>query len=158
MKKIFIILLTTIFMYSCSDNSSKGPIDIYDANDMMGDIVNFDIHTDTHQDLLSDTLTDVINTDILEEDIQNSGDAITDIQENPDVEYICKSIVPDAGINNIFIEKSEEMNLKEKVIGIRLMSADLNNDYFPDLIVHRVNSNTRDDFSRIHLFTRKGFY
>ncbi len=149
--KFFFIILPFVIL-NCS-NGSSGLQDI--GHDTLP-VLN---------DTSSDSLSDTIAIDTTPEDINNLNDVgdtsdVSDALESlPDVEFICKNEV-DAGFEDIcltdssiclrkyFDEVSESMNLKDKVLGIRLMSVDLDNDYYPDLIVHRVNANTRDDFSK----------
>ncbi|MCX7957477.1 MAG: CRTAC1 family protein [Deltaproteobacteria bacterium] len=145
-------------LIACSDSSSKDTNDasaISDAeiSDIRQDIVS-DVQYDISGDTLNDTISDISDT---ENDITDGG---SDTSEPSDIEYICKRQIEDANsVTDIksptFSEKSEAMNLKEKVTGIRLASVDLDNDNYPDLIVHKVNSNTRDDFSKTPPYFQK---
>lgn len=157
MKANFTISLCVVFLLliACSDSNTKNITDINVVNDISLSDASYDVSADT----LPDTITDIIS-DI--GDIENDiDDACSDSNGYPDIEFICKQD-PTADANTsidamapYFTEKSEAMNLKDKVLGIRLASVDLNNDNYPDLIVHRVNSNTRDDFSKNPPFFQK---
>lgn len=148
----FALFFTCIFasLIACSENSSRGTTDVI----TQGDVVVSDIYPDVNSDIISDAGFDIssdISPDVSDVEI-DIGDVAIDVSEQPDVEFICKhygaDTITDTGINIFFTDRSEEMNLKDKVLGIRLASIDINNDNYPDLIVHMVNSNTRDDFSK----------
>ncbi|MCX7943476.1 MAG: CRTAC1 family protein [Deltaproteobacteria bacterium] len=146
-----LLLIYSLYLLSCSENSSKNQADI----NVLTDIEISDTLNDTILDTQFDIVYDIKDVEIDISDIQ------ADIEESSDIEFICKQGPKDVNSGYDiwtlphFSEKSNEMNLKDKVIGIRLASVDLNNDYYPDLIVHRVNSNTRDDFSKTPPFYQK---
>jgi len=158
MKKFAVLFLIVINIFvACSSNNNSTSAD----TNQYSDISIIDT-TELKDNQLPDTYSDI--NDVAEiEDFGDAGSDVTDVAEDaiekPDVEYICKTHDSDAGYNDVltvyFTEKSDQMNLKDKVLGIRLMSADLNGDNYPDLIVHRVNSNTRDDFSKNPPFYQK---
>ncbi|MBI5529153.1 MAG: VCBS repeat-containing protein [Deltaproteobacteria bacterium] len=63
----------------------------------------------------------------------------------PDVEIVCKTPDPNPVAPPWFADESIGMGLREKVAGNRIMSVDLDSDYYPDLIVHKVTGNERED-------------
>lgn len=144
MKRIPIYLFSLIFIIQCSNGSSSNDL-TYDGGDIS-------------YGALADSIADRFIPDYGSSDIKDTNDLLDitkDTGSGPDVEFICKYPSADAScledttcIRLYFTEESEKMNLKEKVLGIRLASLDLDNDNYPDLIVHRVNSNTRDDLTK----------
>jgi hypothetical protein len=66
----------------------------------------------------------------------------------------CRTVAPDAGLSApYYVNRSRETGLQKNVdagyagsiAGNRMMAVDLDNDFYPDLIVHRVSGNVRDD-------------
>ncbi|MGC9044277.1 MAG: CRTAC1 family protein [Myxococcota bacterium] len=152
MKRVFPSMLVIFFtiIFACTDNGSGNPADIIEEKDVIISDTFYDILSDTIRDSSYDIGPDVTDT---ENDIEDAG--VGEVG-HMDIEFICKQGMPmdaysgqDTQIQTQYFEdKSEQMNLRDRVLGIRLASIDLNNDYYPDLIVHRTNSNTRDDFSK----------
>jgi len=129
MKKFAVLFLIVINIFvACSSNNNSTSAD----TNQYSDISIIDT-TELKDNQLPDTYSDI--NDVAEiEDFGDAGSDVTDVAEDaiekPDVEYICKTHDSDAGYNDVltvyFTEKSDQMNLKDKVLGIRLMSADLN--------------------------------
>jgi hypothetical protein len=76
-------------------------------------------------------------------DGSNNADAGTDGGDLPP--KICRS--PDPLGDGPYFKQATQSYKLEGVQGIRLATADINDDGYPDLIVHQVGSNNRDDWT-----------
>jgi len=94
-------------------------------------------HTDTATDtvLKTDTATDT------------DTDTAQDTSPPPPPEK-CNTFQSPWGAKPLFVDKSAQYQLDEthlNVLGNRIVAVDINNDGYPDLIVHKVGQNDRDD-------------
>lgn len=87
-----------------------------------------------------------------QEDVVSDGDETIDPDgdEEPEDSFnpICKTPEP-LGEDSYFTDVTDEMGIGVDglaLVGNRIESVDLDNDGYPDLIVHVVSSNARDDF------------
>lgn len=103
-----------------------------------------------HPDVTTDKQKEQSEPDI-QFDSLASTEATEPVDETSDIQQeqpqpICKA---GARLNSppFFADRSEQMGLRSpyEITGNRLMSCDINSDTFPDLIVHHVGANDRDE-------------
>ncbi len=143
MKRIFVnlaLVSLTLIALSCSSPGNKADTrDLLQAEDGARDILAVDT-TDSRQ-----PGKDAMQTDTI--DMRDAMPVDTRDVVPPPPKH-CNTFVSPWGHTPLFVDKSARYNLDAahlNVLGNRLAAVDINNDGYPDLIVHQVGQNDRDD-------------